>query len=498
MSNQLFTLTHHYQKADKLMMAMCCALFVFTLALASWHSTWIASFVIGLPSVGVALFFYQTSPGSRITRVVFGCVFMVFCALNIHQGHGNLEIHFGIFGLLAVLLFYRDWVPIVAASALIAVHHVAFYFLQSQGANIFVFETVDSFSIVLAHAGYVVFECGVLSYMAISLHQEAEETEQLANINSAVNEGVINLTQRHESKSQMVQGFNNFMAHLDEIIGKSVTIAISLSETGRTLVERNQTVLASAEMQQNDTQKVENAIAEINASSQDIAQHAARAEETAADADQGTTEGLQTINRTKKTIESLSQEVASSCETMAQLLENSQSIGGVLDVIRSIAEQTNLLALNAAIEAARAGEQGRGFAVVADEVRSLASRTQESTAEIQTMIETLQQCSARAASSSEESQKLASQSVEDIQATSEILSSLADKNREIHNMSQNIAATTSQQSALVATINEISSQMHTVATKAFTDSTQSLNACEEQIASACALDQMMKKFLVSK
>lgn len=142
--------------------------------------------------------------------------------------------------------------------------------------------------------------------------------------------------------------------------------------------------------QNQETEQVASAIGEMSASVTAVAQKAQRAAEAATEADRESKKGFQVVRETSAAIEELAGEVKQTADAIGKLKADSINIGTVLDVIRDIAEQTNLLALNAAIEAARAGEQGRGFAVVADEVRSLASRTQQSTREIQVMIERLQ------------------------------------------------------------------------------------------------------------
>ena len=164
-------------------------------------------------------------------------------------------------------------------------------------------------------------------------------------------------------------------------------------------------------------------------------------------------EGLIAMNDTIVQIQQLSEKVEDAGKVIQQLEQYSTEIGTVLEVIKSIAEQTNLLALNAAIEAARAGEQGRGFAVVADEVRSLASRTQTSTEEINVMIEKLQSGSASAVEAVESSKELARYAAEQAAKTGEAFSSIGSSIERVNDMSTQIASAAEQQSSVAEEIN---------------------------------------------
>jgi methyl-accepting chemotaxis protein len=158
--------------ADRLLTGVLAALFVVSCLLAPWYSTWPEVLAIGAPTLAVAAALAWARPGAVLTRCTIGVALMVYAALQIHQAHGMLEMHFAVFVLLAFLLIYRDWRPLVVAAATIAVHHVAFHFLQNAGRPVFAFPGAQGFGIVVVHAAYVVFETGLLVTMAVRLRAE--------------------------------------------------------------------------------------------------------------------------------------------------------------------------------------------------------------------------------------------------------------------------------------------------------------------------------------
>lgn len=166
-----------------------------------------------------------------------------------------------------------------------------------------------------------------------------------------------------------------------------------------------------------------------------------------------TQDGRNVMQHTLKTIEALAQEVENSAQVISRLSEDSTQIGSVLDVIRGIAEQTNLLALNAAIEAARAGDQGRGFAIVADEVRTLASRTQASTLEIQSMIERLQTDASNAVKAMQQGQVQAQQGLSQAAQAENALQTISQSVTRINDMNIQIATAAEEQSSMAEEIN---------------------------------------------
>jgi methyl-accepting chemotaxis protein len=195
------------------------------------------------------------------------------------------------------------------------------------------------------------------------------------------------------------------------------------------------------------------AINEMGATVNEIASNAAQAAVAARDADTEASSGQVVVTRARDTINQLSKDVGQVGEVIESLATHTKSIGGILDVIRAISEQTNLLALNAAIEAARAGEAGRGFAVVADEVRNLASRTAASTNEVQGMIDKLQSEASRAVNAMAQSRTRSHEGVVAVDEASKSLIGISDRIGLISDMNIQVAAATEEQSTVVEDIN---------------------------------------------
>ncbi|MGS3176393.1 MULTISPECIES: methyl-accepting chemotaxis protein [Aeromonas] len=191
--------------------------------------------------------------------------------------------------------------------------------------------------------------------------------------------------------SQLSVNFNLFAGQMAQLVARSQQIASQNREQAHQLeriVDRTGAIVTG---QEQDTLRVASAMEQMTVSSREVGQHAAQAAEAADSALNLAQHGRQVVAQTRETIRQLADEMVETVQAVSRLEQETQQIGSVLDVIRGVAEQTNLLALNAAIEAARAGEQGRGFAVVADEVRTLATRTHSSTDEIRQMIQRLQE-----------------------------------------------------------------------------------------------------------
>ena len=202
------------------------------------------------------------------------------------------------------------------------------------------------------------------------------------------------------------------------------------------------------------TEQAATAVTEMTQTIQEVASNAQHAAGAASDADIKANEGYQLVRNAIDSTNSLNQGMTSASDSITKLEASAVNIGSVVDVIRGISEQTNLLALNAAIEAARAGEQGRGFAVVADEVRSLAQRTQDSTSEIQSIIEELQTDTKSAVDINTRGQELSNKVSDEINKAGDALQSIVQSVSEITGMNDQIATAAEQQSAVSESITQ--------------------------------------------
>jgi methyl-accepting chemotaxis protein len=210
-----------------------------------------------------------------------------------------------------------------------------------------------------------------------------------------ISEGEGDLTKRivimtKDEVGELGQNFNNFVQKLQKIIGEIASVTSQMAASSEEMSVVTQQTSLGVSNQKKETEQVASAMTQMSATVKEVNDNAEKASQAADIANKAALEGKLVVEQTVQAINGLSGDVAESANVIEQLKGHSENIGNVLDVIKSIADQTNLLALNAAIEAARAGEQGRGFAVVADEVRTLAKRTQQSTQQIEGLIEVLQ------------------------------------------------------------------------------------------------------------
>ncbi|MEH6687271.1 MAG: methyl-accepting chemotaxis protein [Halopseudomonas sabulinigri] len=302
----------------------------------------------------------------------------------------------------------------------------------------------------------------------------------------------------NDEVSGLAKGFNAFTDKLAQVI-----------DDLRDVVERNRRIatevgvaMSKAEVsynqQNSELDTIASAVEEMSATSDEVAQRMSDSADAARQANEQVVNGQQTADTTSRTMEMLARDIAQAGEAVSELNAQSHTIDSVLGVIRAVAEQTNLLALNAAIEAARAGEQGRGFAVVADEVRTLASRTQASTDEIRSIIDSLQAGTAKAVSSMEGSYQQSEDMQRQVEGSRTALQSIANSVDTITDMTSQVAAAAEEQSRTSTEISSSLSQLSNLGDRVMLELQDTARNTQQLTEAAAQLDQLIGQFKTSR
>ncbi len=416
----------------------------------------------------LAVMGYRFLRGTRTCSTLFAVCLMLFSAVMIQAQLGRIEMHFHIFAALALVIIYRDWLPVVAAALTIAGHHLVFNGLQMAGAHIgslpvMVFSHGSSWGVVFLHAGFVVFEACVLVFFALLMNKERNQAFRMMSI-------VQDFDRDHDVSGRLPvddrtasgASFNEMMEKVSELIQQMRDFSGALGNNSRQLLQASQRTRQYVDDQQQQADQVATATNQMSASVQEVAHNAQLASEAAKDAADSASAGSQAMASARTMTDATNKALEDSARMVAQLADKVESIARVTGSIHDISDQTNLLALNAAIEAARAGEHGRGFAVVADEVRSLSRRTQEFTEEIRTTVDELKNLSEATSAAMEMGQTRSTESNRAIQQAAEAISRIEQAIDSVSSMNNQIAAACEQQAATSLQINE---NIHAVATR---------------------------------
>ncbi|OOE51467.1 methyl-accepting chemotaxis protein [Salinivibrio kushneri] len=333
------------------------------------------------------------------------------------------------------------------------------------------------------------------------IHRMLAPLTQLTHAVSSLSKGSGDLTQRldivrKDEIGELAGNVNAFLEQLQAMIGRSVTQSVTLSDRAdqcRNLAHQSSSLVGQ---QQGDVDQIATAIHEMSTTANEVASNAEQTARSAQEAEGSCRDGLEVVENNRDAITQLAEQVEQATDVIRELDTNSQSINQIISTIQDIAEQTNLLALNAAIEAARAGEQGRGFAVVADEVRVLSQRTHDSTEEIRNMIETLQNTTQRAVDGMTQSNDMATSSVERAASASEKLNEITRAIGDISEMAAQIASAAEEQRAVTEDINRNTQAVRDLSLEIHQKSNETGEQGEQMAQDAQEMHNDLSKFKV--
>lgn len=451
--------------ADKVVLTSVFAYAVIVSCLTSiQYGYFVLGFVGGGVVAAVSFIAVKAFAGTLMSRLILATALTAMMAITIQQSNGLGEGHFLFFLNFTILIRYRDIVPLITLVAATVLHHLTLTYCQSIGLEAFgeaiiVFswgEETDFglFAPLIYHVVIAVLGAMVAGYYIYEGNTKFLEANGVILAMEKAAGGDLTARADTSVRTDLVNDVNGFFDGLSGFVRNATDSANSLTrqaeEEAGSAEERHQ----QAQKQQEQVIMVATSVQEMSSSTQEIARNAEQTAASINQAAQTSESGRQLAQSFNQSIQTLADNVARASQRIGELEQSSSQIHGIVSSIRDISEQTNLLALNAAIEAARAGEQGRGFAVVADEVRVLSQRTHTSTEEISKMVDSFQASTSAAVETMAECSKLSESSVSDATEAANNFEEIAGSMSQINNMATQIATAAEEQTVVTEDINQ--------------------------------------------
>jgi methyl-accepting chemotaxis protein len=454
-----------FLKADKIVLFITFGYFAIVTFLTSMQY---GHYTLGLVGGGIisaiALIAYKTLGGTPLSRIIMSLGLTGMMAITIQQSHGLGEGHFLLFLNFAIIIRYKDFVPVLILVGAAVVHHLLISYCQVNGIDIFgqpaaIFSwgedsSLGIFAPLLYHIVIAILAFAISTYYVLEGNVKFIEANKVIGAIEQMVKGDLTTRIDNQEKSSLLAAINNFVAHLHTTMQGLTHVTQSLNKQSEGALQSAHNQQLKAHEQQSEVTLVATSVQEMTMATQEIARNAEHTANTVNDVAQATDKGQQLSETFRRSVDAISDKVKAASATLTDLEQNMGQIDTIVATIRSISEQTNLLALNAAIEAARAGEQGRGFAVVADEVRVLSKRTHDSTEEISEMINSFHQSTSASVSTMTECEHLAEQNEDNSRRFADNFEHIARDIVVIQEVSTQIATAAEEQTVVTEEISK--------------------------------------------